>query len=376
MFKHLILFFLLISSFSFADEVPHDEAIVLPAGTVYDGDYFVSGRSVEISGTVDGDLYVFAEQVIIDGTVNGDVIGCGGSFDISGTVAKSCRLLAGQILISGTVKDSITSIGGNVQLRSGAPIGGNVVVVAGNADIAADAASSVTAVASNLRVAGLIHRNLNAYVGQMRITSLARIGGDLDYRSNANARIEPGAQIAGTITHHPSFVRDLVQGTWIHGLLIGSKVLAIAMNFLYTLVVAIILMKLFPRNLDAALSGLSAQPIKALSYGLMLLILLPLAALILLVSVLGVPFALTLIALNIIGFYTAKVYIIAWGSNRYLTKLRLKPNRVSTFFLGLIGYFLVTSIPFIGTFIAFAVMLFGLGAGVLGQARRGVLTGS
>lgn len=355
-------------------DTPHRNVIVIPAGTVYNGDYFAVGDSVEISGTVNGDVYIFASQAIIDGVVNGDVLGCGGSFDISGNVRNNCRIGAGQILISGAVGNNVTAVAGNLQMLSSATIGGGLVATAGNVDLAATIAKSVTVVASNLRISSAIRGSVEAYVGQMHITSRAKIGGSIDYRSSDLAWVEQGASIQGKLTHHPSFVRELVHGTWIQGLLVGSKVVAVLMNFFYTLVVGIILIKVFPKNLDAALGVLKKTPWKALSYGLMLLVLLPLASLVLLMTILGVPFALTLIAANIIGLYTAKIYSILWTSNWLFGKMKFKANRYPTLLLGLIVYFALVQIPVFGTILAFASMVIGLGAGVLAQVRNNIFS--
>jgi hypothetical protein len=144
------------------------------------------------------------------------------------------------------------------------------------------------------------------------------------------------------------------------------------MNFIYTFVMGVILIKVFPKNLEFALYELKRHPLKSLSYGIMLLMLLPLASLLLLMTILGIPFALALIALNIIGFYTAKVYTIFFASNWLFGKLRMKANRLPSYFLGLVIYFCLIPIPIFGTLLAFTCMLFGLGAGVLSQGRRSI----
>jgi cytoskeletal protein CcmA (bactofilin family) len=364
-----------VDAFLFANEddlTEEQKVIVLPAGTVYNGDYFAVGNDVEISGTVNGDVYVFAQQVIIDGMINGDVLGSGGSIDISGKVLRSCRLAAGQILISGEIGNNVTAIAGNLQLLGSSSIGGNLVAIAGNVDLAAKIGADATVMASNLRVSSQINKNLQGYVGQMRLTSKAFVGGDLYYRTNTPPWIEPGAVIRGTVTHRPTFVHELVKGTWIQKLLVGSKVLAILMNFLYTFVIGIVLIKLFPKNLEAATEVLKSHTFKAICYGIVLLVLVPLAALILLMTILGVPFALTLLAANVIGFYTAKVYTIFWASNWMFGKIGFKANRLPGFFCGLLLYFCLTAIPVAGTMLAFISMLLGLGAGVLSQAKRSI----
>jgi len=367
--RHVVLVLFCAMGMAHADEASQERTIVLPAGSVHNGDYFAFGSAIEISGTVNGDVYLAGEQIVIDGTINGDVLAIGGSLDVSGEVANNVRSIGGQILISGHVGHNVTAVGGNVQFLPSAVIAGNTVVLAGNADLAARIQHDATVVASNLRISAIMGDSLLAYVGQMRITSLANIKGDVDYRSSSLAAIDPGAKIGGKLTHHPSLVHELVEGTWIQGLLVGSRIVAIMMNFLYTFVIGIILLKLFPKNLEHAIDSLKEKPWLALGFGVMLLVLLPLASLILLMTILGVPFALTLMAANIVGFYTAKIYTIFWVSNWVFSKVKMKPNRLSTLTVGMIFYFIITSIPVLGTLIAFAAMLFGLGAGVLAQAR-------
>lgn len=372
--KYLLLIVWMVQcSFLMAQEENQEsEVIVLPVGTVYQGDYFACGKSIEISGTVLGDVYLLGEQIVIDGTVDGDVIACGGSLDISGNVTNNVRILAGQVLIHGKVGANVTALAGSLQLLSSAEIDGSVVAIAGNTDIAAHIHCDVTALSSNLRVSSEIDKSLKGYVGYMRITSRSKIRGNVDYRSHVPACIDQGAMIGGQLIHHPSFVHELIKGTWIQKLLVGSKVLALMMNFFYSSVVGIILIKLFPKNVEAALSSLSERPWFALAYGIVLLIALPLVSLILLMTILGIPFAITLIALNIVCLYTAKIYSIFWASNRAFKRF-LKPNRFSTLCLGLLIYFCLTIIPVFGTILSLLTMLFGLGAGILAQAKRGLL---
>ncbi|VHO03990.1 polymer-forming cytoskeletal protein [Candidatus Rhabdochlamydia sp. T3358] len=372
--RRIILFLLLVPVFLCSAKKPKEiedhSIIMIPSHAVYEGDYFAAGDSIEISGIVNGDVYLIAGQVVVDGVINGDLICCAGSVDISGRVSNNARLLAGQVLLSGEIGRNITAVGGNVQLLKQSSVGKNVVITAGNADLAARIGSEVTAVASHLRVSSTIGQDLHAVVGLMRLTSQARISGDVDYRSNSDAWIDQGATVVGTITQHPSFVRNLVKGTWMQKVLVGSKLLTLSMNFLYSLAIAYLLLRLFPRNLQSALLSLRGQPWRSLSTGLITLIVLPLCCLLLLMTVLGVPFALTLIALNIVGFYTAKVYFIFWGSDWLSSKIKWRIHRLAAFAVGLIAYLIISSIPGLGKIFSLAAMVFGLGAAVTAQTKR------
>jgi cytoskeletal protein CcmA (bactofilin family) len=297
-------------------ELESDE-IVLPAENVHNGDYFAVGNTVKIAGTVNGDVYIAASQVIIEGAVNGDVFAAGGSVDISGTVTNNVRILSGQAVISGRIRENATLV-----------------------------------------------------VGQLILTSRAQIDGNLKYSSNQVAWIESKAIVGGKLIHQPFILREIFSGKAVRIFMIGSKIAALLMNFLYTFFIGWLLMRLYPKNVERALYVLDHRPWKACAYGILLLILLPLAALVLLMTILGTPFALTLLALNVIGFYTAKVFSILWASNHLFKKIGFKPNRLSTFCLGLILYFLITSIPFYGSLLAFIALIFGLGAAALSRTQR------
>ncbi len=113
---------------------------------------------------------------------------------------------------------------------------------------------------------------------------------------------------------------------------------------------------------------------KSFFYGVLLLVLLPLVFLLLLITILGVPFALTLMAFNILGFYTAKVYSILWVSNWLGEKVGLHRHNLWAFFLIVVIYFGLSAIPVFGSILAFVAMLFGLGAGVTAQKQHGVFS--
>lgn len=364
--QFLIFFLLFFASVQANDtkprEVPEKSISILPSGKTHVGDYFTAGSTVEISGRVTGDVYAFASLVVVDGEIDGDLLVAAGNVHISGTVAQNVRILAGQCTISGKVGRNATIVSANTELIPASLVNGNLVAVAGNVDLAGNINQDATVIASNLRISSSIQKNVQGYVGHMRLTSRAVIGGNLEYDSDEPASIEPQAEVEGTITYHPSFIHEILKGRFLNFLLIGSKIAGVLMNFLYTLVVGWIWLKLYPQNLEHALQALSNKPVKAFAYGVMLLILLPLASLVLLISILGAPFALTLLALNVIGFYTAKVLTIFWASNRIFKKIGLRPNTMPSFCLGLLCYFLLTAIPFFGSLLAFIVMVFGLGA--------------
>lgn len=346
------------------------EKLVIHAHETHHGDYFAMGNNVEISGTVVGDVYVLATQVYIDGHVTGDVLVCAANAEISGVIDQNIRLVGGQATISGDIGNNVTVVGGNVYLASSGKIQGNLVCIGGSVEAASQIQGEATIAASYLRVSGQIGQQLSAYVGNLRITSKATIAKDLEYRSSGDADIDPHAVIGGKVVHHLSLVHRLFKEGWLHKLFVGSRVAGILMNFTYSFVIGWILLKLFPRNVDQAMKELSNYPLKALGFGMMLLALLPLASLILLMTILGVPFALTLLTLNVITFYTAKIISILWASQAIFRRFHMQVTKPKALAAGLLVYFLLIPIPYVGLLLVLMALLFGLGAGALSGLRR------
>ncbi len=365
----LLLFFLALFNLGHAED-KEPTILSLPSQTTHHGDFFAVAKNVEISGKVEGDLYVLGSDVYIDGHVTGDVLVCALHVEISGRVDNNVRVIAGQANISGSVGYNATIVAASAQVSSSSKIGGNLVIAAGSTQLAATVKGDANIAATYLRVSGSIDDRLFAYVGGMHITSRASIGKDLDYRSSEKALIDPGASIGGQILYHPSIFHRFLETKWIQRLLVGSKIMGILMNFVYSFVIGWILWRLFPRNVESALSALQDHPMKCLGSGLIVLILFPLVSFLLLISILGMPFALTLIALNVITFYTAKIFSVIWVTEKLSHGFKIHMGKYKTLAAGLILYFLLTAIPYVGFLVTIGALLFGLGAGVVGGSRR------
>lgn len=347
-----------------------NDVVLLEEGHVVKGDYFATGSSVEISGVVDGDAYVAAGQVIIDGVIKGDLLVLCGGAEISGDVLGNIRILGGQVTVSGNVERNATLVAGNVQLSPLSRVNGNVVMVAGNADTLGKINGNARILASNVRFSSQVKGKVTAYVGELRVTSKGFIGGSLNYRSNDPAWIDDRAQIKGPIEYRPSLLHSLVDWPWLNGIIIGSKILGLVMNFLFAMAFGWVLIRMFPGKLSRTIEVLDSKTLSCFRAGITILILLPLLAILLLITILGAPFALALIALNILGFYTAKIFFILWVTTRSFHKWHIKRSQMATLALGLLAYYAVTTIPYVGVFVSIGAMLLGMGAIVLAQREK------
>jgi hypothetical protein len=341
----------------------------VPEGIVVFGNFFSVADAVAIAGTVQGDAYVIGTQVAIDGIIHGDLIVLGGSVTLEGRVDGNVKIVGGQVTIRGQIGKKLWYLGVNMQLPSSASVGGNSLLVAGNIDLESTMEGSVTAFVSNCKVGGIIKKNLRAFVGGLSLTSSAKILGHLRYRSSSLAMIDPGAQVAEGITYKPSLFRDLMDRPGLERLALGSKVATFFMNFLYTFIAGLIVMRYFPSKLRRMLRSLQKYPLRSFLWGISLIVLLPLGAIFLLMTVIGAPFALTLMALNVISLYTIKIFPILWAANAFFSYMGWKPNTAKALASGQIVYYLLATIPFVGWGLVFSCTVFGLGAAAISQMR-------
>lgn len=366
------IIFLLLFSALFAEEQDEEEIdiVVLPSTAVVDSDYFVHGRTVEISGTVNGDLYVMGGQVFIDGTVNGDVLALGGSIEISGTVSNDVRLLAGQVLVTGDIQRSFTGVAATLELSPSSRVGRSAVIVSGNADIESSIGRNLRLYSSSVRISNQVRGKVSASVGQLRLTSKTVIDGPLEYWSNKTALIDPNAVVKGGVIHRPSFFYDLMHNKMFRWLKIGSKFAGLVMNFFYSFIIGLIMLRYFPQRINSTIEMLNTKPAQSAVAGIVLIFLLPIIMLALVITILGVPFALTLLSLTVVGFYTAKILSILWLSTHLFRRFEYKKHRKLYFSFGLIVYFIITLIPYLGALITAAALILGIGGAVLGKIEK------
>ena len=292
---------------------------------VIEGDYFAFGETVEISGTITGDLYILASQAFVDGVVKGDLLIAAGTGEIEGNIEGNVRAIGGRILLDGRIGHDATVAGGSVDVSSACNVENNLVLAGGNLDMGGTVHGAARILGSSARISGTLLGISKAYVGTLRISSRAKILGSLLFSAHRGATIDPRAEITGALTERPGPFKEVFRGDVLGKLQFGSHLLAYLMNFVYSFLVGVILLRLFRETTLFSINALDKKPGRALWYGLIVLIGFSLAALVLLATVLGAPFAIALIALNVIGFYSAKVIFLLWISARLSKKRPLEP---------------------------------------------------
>lgn len=341
--------------------------VVLPPGTVVNGNYFAAGETVRVSGTVNGDVYAAAGEVIVDGTVNGDLLAMGGTVTVSGRVAQDLRSAGGRIILEGPVGKDATVAGGDISLSRGATVAKSFAAAGGSVALEGRVAGEARVVSGKLSVGDRIGGDLIATAGRIVLAPGATIAGDFSYRSRQPAVIDKEAAVGGSVTYHPM---ERLVPSWreVAHFMTGLFVFLKIVSYLSTLLIGLALLALFPGFTRDTVTVLKTAPWGSLGVGFALFVLNPLLILLLLLTVVGIPFALILLALYLASLYIARLFVIFWAGQALLKRMGKEARPGGTLALGMAVYILLSIIPVFGSLVSLFVLLFGLGA--MGMAVR------
>lgn len=363
-FLPLILLLLFVPSVSAQNrDSKKVEVTTLASDKVIDRNYFAANERVEVYGTVNGDAFVAGGVVDVNGTINGDLIAAGGEVKISGNVSDDVRVAGGNITISGKIGKSLTVAGGNVVVTEGATIGGSVVALGGNVTLAAPIKGTINAGVGNLNIENTVGGDVEAGVGSLRVTSKAKINGDLTYWSDTEASIDKSAEVTGNISRQEPPVKfDRGDQATIFGVLTVFAFAVKLINLLTWFLLGLLTLHFLPNLFSRSIENLKAKPWPSLGIGFLALVLVPLLAVTIMVFIIGIPLGLISLTLWFIAVYVARIPTIYFLGEWLMSRTNMKQHQVWALVIGLIVYAIVTIIPFVGWLVSSFTVLFGLGA--------------
>lgn len=333
-------------------------------------DRFVVGCPVRVDRAAVGDAFAAGCSVDVDSAVAGDALVAGGNVRLGAPVGQSLFAAAGQLTVNASIGRNARLAGGQIAIGSGSRVAGNVLVAGGDVRIDGAVKGSVRAAAGRLRIDGPVDGDVVATAGTVELGPKARIAGQLRYASREDLVRDAAAQVQGGVQRMPwaeerqgppPAARAVAGGgagwVWSAGLMAIAAVLAAAWPGL-------------PGGLAVTLrtrAGLS------LLLGFVALVCIPVAALILMFTLIGVPMGLLAIvlylALLLVGYVSAGIGLGAWVLARVRgTRSTGSGWRIGAAALGVLAVALLGRLPYVGWIVVVLALLAGIGA-VLLQAR-------
>lgn len=319
------------------------------------------------------DIYIAGGNVTSAGALGADLIAAGGTVLVSGDVAADLAAAAGSVTVLGNVGDDVRAAGGNILLRS--EVGGDVVLAGGQLNIGGSIAGDLLAgggavrvdapVSGNVRIGGgdvylnsAISGNVEVYTDKLTLGKGARIAGSLTYAAGKEATMEEGAVVSGEVTFNKRERTVSVGG------IVAIISLALIATTLSQLAAALLLGLVFRRYAVRLVETAAAKPLLEVGRGLIICIVLPVASLMLLWSLIGIPLGilgLLIFAMTIVFLWIMTPVLLGSFAYRSFFGGEFDVNW-KTILLGVFVYALLGLIPIVGWLAQFILMLLTLGA--------------
>ena len=344
-------------------------------GTVQ-GDAFLSGGEVNVTGSIQDGLYAAGGQVYLQGDVGNDVIGAGGNVETRGYVGDNLILAGGNIRVFSQVDGRVIAAGGSVRLDRAATVSRDAWLSGGLVKLDGDVSGGALLRGGEIVIGGHIAHDVVIHARNVRIESGARIDGNLTIDSPNEAEIADGAVIGGTIRQ-----QDTGQmSRWV-GSAVWVGVLAVLIGYLYLFIVGLLMIAICPGFVARNQEILSRQGFVAFGIGALFVLAVPPLIGLLMITVVGIPFAFGALFLYILAFMVS-IPLVGTTLARLIASRRtteVSRGRIILYYvLVLVVFWLIALIPFAGSVFWIIMSMLGLGLMVaqmwplFGGVRRGV----
>jgi cytoskeletal protein CcmA (bactofilin family) len=274
-------------------------------------------------------------------------------------MALATPAVASAISTQAEAESAIVVVSGDVTVARGQTVDG-VYVVNGDTTIAGEVAGDVIVLSGDVLVSGRINGDLFTASGEAHLLPSAEVTGDVGY-GDEHPRVALDARVHGDVSKQDwPDVGGVVSG-------IGEFVIWLAIT-LSLLVFGALLLLIAPRAADALEARSHERLGPTIAIGIAIAIVLPIAAFIAAITLIGLPLAIG-IGLLLLPLGTAAYLVAAYALGRRMVEP--PRHRMLSFMAGLGALRVAAYVPVLGTIVGIAALLFGLGliGAAIGAAR-------
>jgi cytoskeletal protein CcmA (bactofilin family) len=289
----LFLFLILWTASLFAFEIRTGSKIVQTYDI--DGDYAILAGDIHMNSNVRGNLYLLGGTVDFKGRVDNDLYIAGGECILDGVVEDNAYVAGGNIRVSGRFYNDVNLAGGRILLDSLSFIRGDLNVAGDEVKIDGKIFGNVEVHANTLLLNGTIDGNVVTYVDEIRISNMSTITGFLDEREAEDRKYK-------WTKHHPRHFRFP-----------GFRRSGTGLNFfLFSLLCAAIWYYIFPLSFKGSGKLVEKDPVKMGLWGLLWLVVLPLAGVLSMIFIVSIPFSILFLLFVSITLFLGQFPISVW----------------------------------------------------------------
>ena len=331
----------------------HGDTVEVEKYETIKGDFFGHGHKVKVEGTVDGDVYVFCQSADIEGHVTGDVIAFAQILRVTGKVDGNIRSFTNTTLVSGNVAKNLLTFAETITIDPAGKVGGSVTSFVNTLTIDGVVGRDVLAFVNATTVSGTIAGGILAQGNTLRFNSGAQVDGQVKFKGNSPPDVSSGAKLASpavfTQLEHHSRYQDSGFYVW--------HVIWTAAVILFGLVLFVLLPNFARATVDSA-----ERYGASVGLGVLVFFGVPIAAFIACITVVGLLIGMSTFILWMTTLFCAQLVVGTIVGQWLMGHTRETWQLIGRMVVGVILVRVAEMVPFLGGWIKFAVLLWGMGA--------------
>ncbi|MFA6273339.1 MAG: polymer-forming cytoskeletal protein [Candidatus Paceibacterota bacterium] len=340
------------------------EKYTLPENETFkENTYIVAGEAM-VNGKINEDLAIATGAIYFNGEILGDAILLAGQTDIYGKIKGDARLLAGKTTVGGEIGGDLVVGGGSVVILPKAEIGGEVIIGAGEATVAGTIQKGISFKGGRLTINGSVSGPVYFEGEVLTLGDDASITGDLHYNADAELIVSKSAVIEGEQKVEAA-VKAAMYWRSVPTLFVGLASAAFLIRFAGLLLAALLLAGLFKKFTNSFVLESFNRFGKSFLIGAAAAILIPIIALILIVSLFGACLGFFLLAvaalLCMLAYFMSAIFL---GS--LILKVLTKGGEIvadwRAVLVGVLAQSILCFVPFVGPILLMVIGLASAGA--------------
>ncbi|MCF7820205.1 MAG: polymer-forming cytoskeletal protein [Candidatus Pacebacteria bacterium] len=336
------------------------DSVFIPKDQVVEGNFYVAAKNITVEGVINGDLIAAAQNITVKGKIAGDILSVSQNLNVEGEVEGNIRSIASAININNKVGKNLNILGENLLIGTQADIGWDALVGTTLTELRGKINGELNGFTDRLIIGGIVNKNVNLRLHNsgeenykdIELLQGAEIKGDFNYSSANTINIDE-KKINGNLNFKE------VKQEKSHKDTLWSLIVAI----FSALIVGLVLTTLFKNFLQNTIDNVEKTWGKNLLFGLIILIIVPIAVIFLAITIIGLPLAIITLVIWLILLYLSQViFAIYFGSLIRKRLFKIKENNlIKSLLVGVPITWLIFAIPVIGGILSFLTILLVLG---------------
>jgi cytoskeletal protein CcmA (bactofilin family) len=327
--------------------------------------YYAAGNHIEVTTPMGADVIVAGRQIDINRPVSGDIWAVGWRVVLSDRADDDVRIAAGEVEVDAAVAGDLTIAGGDVTVGPQTRVGGRSWLTGGTVRLNGIFEREVRVAGATVQIGGEVREPLAVTAETLEILPSARILGPLTYKGSSVARIGEGAIVNGPVTYDRIPAREAERAR-------AFPAISGVLFALHLLLAGLLVVFFLPRVETSVVATLRTQPGWSLLTGFALVVATPVAAVLLVVTILGLPIGLATGALYGIALFAAVVMTAFFVGDVEARLFHAGPmvtrgQHALLLLAGVLTLAVLRSV--LGGFVVAASVLFGFGALALSAYR-------